>query len=164
MATHSDYKTMLMWLSADYIADFDNSRMMLEDAAADDRDFVWFIRDRIEPERRNLSRRLSVTQLAFIVRAFGSQWPKMERPEGVTSGDTNPWDASAFIEHTIYEIANNPSPEATRALQNLIAGPAATYSGTTRHALALQRKARRDNEYVAPYYQSASGSHGGRAS
>lgn len=82
--------------------------------------------------------------------AFGSHWPKAERPGGATSGDTNPWDASAFIERTIYAIANSPSPEATEALQSLTKGPAPSYADTARHALTLQRKARRDNEYVAP--------------
>lgn len=147
---HPDYETMLLWLSADYVVEFDKSRAMLEEAAADDPEFFWSIRNQAGTERRNLSSRLSIPQLVFIVEAFGLHWPKVERPSGVTSGDTNPWNATEFIERAIYAIANNPSPEATEALQSFINGPASSYVEKTRNALTLQRKVRRDNEYVAP--------------
>lgn len=147
---HPDYQTMLLWLSADYVVDFDNSRAMLEAAAANDPDFLWFIRTRVESERSGISPRFSVAQLAFIVQAFGPLWPKVERPAGTTSGDTNPWNASEFIERVTYVISNIPSAEATEALQSLINDDAHTYADTARHALTLQRKARRDNEYIAP--------------
>lgn len=147
---HPNYESMLLWLLADYVVDFDNSRSYLEQAAADDPDFFWLIRDRVGPKRGDIVPRFSVAQLVYIVEAFGSHWPKVERPTGTTSGDTNRWDATEFIERVIYAIANTPSPEATEALQSLINGPAPSYGDTVRHALALQRKGRRDNEYIAP--------------
>ena len=54
-----------------------------------------------------------------------------------------------FIERTIHETASRPTPEATEALRYVIDGPALTYAHVARHALALQRKARRDFEYAA---------------
>lgn len=147
---HPDYETMLLWLSVDYVVDFDNSYAMLNKAAVDDPDFFWLIRNRIGSERRDLSSCCSIAQLAFIVEAFGSHWPKVERPGGVTSGDTNPWDATEYIERAIYAVASSPLSTATEVLQGLIKGPAPTYADTVRHALTLQRKVRRDNEYVAP--------------
>ena len=47
-------------------------------------------------------------------------------------------------------IASRPKPEATEALQKLIADHAPSYVNTLKHALALQRRARRDFEYAAP--------------
>ena len=94
--------------------------------------------------------RLSIPQLAFIVEAFALCWPCVGRPPGAMWGNRHPWDASVFIDRTIHEIASRPTPEATEALQRLINGPAATYVHVARHALAQQRKARRDFEYAAP--------------
>ena len=147
---HPDYETMLMWLSADYVVDFENSRAALEEAAADDPGFLWFVRNRVESERHGISSRFSVNQIGFIVQAFGEQWPQFGRPKGVTSGNTNPWDASDFIWRAIHAIASSPAPEATEVLKNLLDGHASTYDDTIRHAVAIQRKIRRDHEYVAP--------------
>ena len=146
---HSDNETRLLWLSADYVVDFDSYRETLE-AAADSPGFLWFLRNRVTPKSGDRFARFSLAHLVFIVEAFGPHWPKVDRPKGVTTGVCNPWDASEFIEHTIYAIASRPSAEATEALQSLIANHAPSYANTARHALTLQRKARRDFEYAAP--------------
>ena len=148
---HGDREESLLWISADYAVDFDKCRGALLEAAADDPEFLWFIRDRVAPRRSERFALFSVDQLAYIVKAFGEHWPKIERPMGkVTSGVCNPWDASEFIEDTFNAIAGRPTPEATEALQRLIANHAPTYANSLKHALALQRRARRDFEYVSP--------------
>lgn len=148
---HSDDETRLLWLAASYAVDFDASRAVLEETAADDRDFLWFIRKRFPSEGRGVLERFSIAQLAFIVEAFGAHWPWAERPPNtLTSGDRNPWQGTAFIESAIYAIAGRPTPEATEALEGLIASHAPTYADTMKHALARQRRARRDFEYSAP--------------
>ena len=145
-----DSETRLLWLSADYVIDFDDRREELDKAAADNPDFLWFIRNRIGTGSGQRFADFSLAHLVFVVEAFGAHWPWTERPEGVTSGDCNPWDASEFIRRTIYAVATHPSPDATEALQNLIADHAPTYADTAKHALTLQRRARRDFEYAAP--------------
>ena len=148
---HSDDETRLLWLAAKYAVEFDASRAVLEETAAGDRDFVWFLRKRFPSEGEGVFERFSIPQLVFVVEAFGTHWPKAERPlNTVTSGDRNPWDATGFIRNAIYAIAGRPTPEATEALEDLIAGHAPTYADTTKHALAMQRRARRDFEYSAP--------------
>ena len=148
---HSDDETRLLWLAASYAVDFKANRTVLEATAANDRDFVWFVRKRFPSEAERVFERFSIPQLVFVVEAFGTNWPKVERPlNTVTSGDRNPWDATEFIRNTISAIAGRPTPEATEALEELIAGHAPTYADTIRHALALQRRARRDFEYSAP--------------
>ena len=148
---HPDDETRLLWLAANYAVDFESSRAALVETAAGDKDFLWFIRKRFPSEGEGVFERFLTAQLVFIVEAFGSHWPRAERPPNiVTSGDRNPWDATKFIENAIYAIAGRPSPEATEALQDLIAGHAPTYAGTMKHALAQQRRGRRDFEYSAP--------------
>ncbi len=145
-----DHETMLLWRSAAYVVDFGRHRASLKKAAADNPDLLWLIRDRMGKARSERFDRFSLEQLAFIVEAFGSNWPMAYRPRTVTVGDRNPCDASEFIRRLIYAVASRPTPDATEALQNLIANCAPSYADTMRHALALQRRARRDDEYAAP--------------
>lgn len=145
-----DRDTMLLWLSAAFVVEFDRRRGDLEEAAAAHGELLWQIRGRFEEERRLVMSHLAIPQLAFIVEAFAPRWPCVGRPPGVMWDNHHPWDATVFIDRTIREIASRPTPEATEALQRLINGPAATYVHVARHALAQQRKARRDFEYAAP--------------
>ena len=77
-------------------------------------------------------------------------WPTVATPTGVIVGSRNPWYACKFIERAIHAISSRPTPDATEALRRLIEGLAMSYADTARHALALQRKARRDFGYIAP--------------
>jgi len=150
---HADPATGQLWLSADYALDLEDRRPALEAAAADNRNLIWSVRDRIAPRNGERIDRFSLDHLVFIVEAFGDSWPNVPTPTGRREpimGDCNPCDASEFIRQTIYAIAGNPSPDATSALQGLIHGHAPTYAETAKHALALQRRVRRDHEYTSP--------------
>ena len=145
------HETVRLWKSADYVADFDDCSASLEMLAAEDPEFLWSIRDRVGPQGNERFDRLSIGQLVFIVENFGAHWSIVPIPTGVITGTRNGWHACEFIRSTIYAIANNPSPEATEALQRLIVDSRApSYDDTLKHALALQLKARRDFEYKAP--------------
>jgi len=145
---HRDYETMLAWLALDFLVDFDAMFDDLVAAAADDRDFLWFVRNRVSGERDDPERRLSISQRQFIVERFGHAWPRTSRPQGSSSGDTNPWDATSTIENSSYAIGGDPSHEATAALEHLIAVADPSYVDPLRHALALQLRARRDSEFT----------------
>ena len=156
-AVHPDRETTLLWLSADYAVDFERRRDTLLEAAADEPAFIWFIGDRIAPDRRDRSdadrgkrlARFSLAQLAFIVEAFGRRWPWTEQPSW-SRGRENHWDATRLIEYAIDAIGGRPAPEATEVLQTLIADHAPTYANRMKHVLHLQRRARRDFDYSAP--------------
>ena len=156
-AIHHDRETTLLWLSADYAVDFERRRDTLLEAAGHEPELIWFIRDRIAPDRRNRSEygqrkrvaRFSLAQLSFIVEAFGCQWPWTEHPS-LLVGSQNSWDATEFIQYAIKTIGGRPTPEATEALQALIANHAPTYANGMKHMLHLQRRARRDFEYSPP--------------
>lgn len=154
LRVHPDYEAMLRWLSADYAVDFDARHGALQQVAADDPEFLWHIRDCGAPGRTDRSAGFRTDQLAFIVEAFGCQWPHVDRPTGVVvTGDRNPHDASEVIRNAIYAVAARPEPDATEALQGIICAHAPSYRKTARHALALQLRARRDAEYAAPGIQ-----------
>lgn len=147
----ADYDALRHWLAADFDLDFEARRADLEAAAAGDPAFFWVLRPRIERQRHAVRTDLSVAQLHFVIAAFGRHWPHVPRPSGGTIGDSNPWDATAIIERAIYLLGNSLAPEATQSLQTLIREEAGSgYGDTLRHALSLQRKARRDHEYIAP--------------
>ena len=145
-----DHEKRRLWLSADYVVDFDRRREALKTVADREPDFLWFIRDRVGREGNERFSDFSIGQLVFVGEAFGTHWPKSAFPDTVLRGDCNPWDASEFIERSIHAIASRPSPEATDVLRNLVAVHAPTYADTVRHALALQLRIRRDFEYAPP--------------
>jgi len=142
---------VLEWLAADFVFDFDHNLPHLYAAAYDDRSFLWRIRRHVASRRHDALIPLTIAQRAFVVQAFGSSWPQTPQPSS-SYGDTNPWDASNFIERIIYSIAAEPAPEATETLQGLLAGSAQNYANILRHGLALQRRTRRDHEYTPATY------------
>lgn len=145
-----DHDAMQLWLSASFVVEFELRGEALRAAAADEPALVWQIRARLGEQYHEDFSRLSVAQLVYIVETFAGHWPVAPRPTRATRGYGHPWDASEFIKQTIYAIAGRPSAEATEALRHLVDGAAMTYADAARHALALQRKARRDFEYAAP--------------
>ncbi|MDE0373717.1 MAG: hypothetical protein OXI73_14400, partial [Rhodospirillales bacterium] len=155
----ADDQTRLFWLSSDYLADFDDRREVLEKKAAGNPDFLWYVLDRIVPaETSRLSSsstfetgmaRLSVAQLAFIVAAFGANWPA-GRPGAATPGGRHPRDAAKFIDCAINAIAGHPTPEATEALEALSAGGPPSYMDTVRRALKYQQSVRKARASAAP--------------
>ena len=147
----SDDETRRLWLSADFLLDFENCRGALHAAAAEDPALLWALRDRVAPERGERAAHLALSQQVFFVEAFGMRWGEVEWPRGLVMGSENAWDASELIRNTIYAIGQDPSPDATEVLVRLIEEDhAPSHGNTLRHALALQRKARRDREYTAP--------------
>ena len=146
----ADEESLLLWLLAFFVLDFDNYSAKLEEIVENNPGFLWLIRDLAKwPNAEPLSR-FSIPQHAFIVNVLGVHWVTIQRPTGATVGDTNVWDASAFVRSVIFSMASTPTPEATDTLQTLIDGPAASYSDVARRALAQQRQVRRDFEYTPP--------------
>ena len=145
-----DNKALLLSLLAYFVLEFDSFSVELQEIVETHSEFLWVLRDLSTWPSAELLSRLSMPQQVFIVNVLGVPWPDTQRPTGVTSGDTNPWDASHFIRNVIFSIAANPAPEATDVLEALTAGPAQTYRNVARRALAQQRQVRLDFEYAPP--------------
>ena len=145
-----DDETRRLWLSADFLIDFENCKDGLLAAAAEDKGLIWALKDRMGPERKEGGTRLSIPQLTFIVEAFGIGWEEMDWPGNTVVGSEHPWDASEFIKRAIILIGKDPSAAASQVLNRLIKeNHAPTYVNMMRRVLAMQRRARRDRDYTA---------------
>ena len=89
--------------------------------------------------------------IEFMARLTGALFPDTQYPEGGSSGDTNPWDASEHVRALINMIAASPSSAATDALRRLEADPQlASYKLHLLYALDNQQQRRRESEYDRP--------------
>jgi hypothetical protein len=116
--------------------------------AAENRDFLWILRDRMARRRRDDSTAIAVSPafLATSVAAFAPLWPKASMPSGVQRGDVNPWDASNFLDSCLNTLAADPSPDASAALATLAALDHG-YAWTIGRSIADQRRARANAEW-----------------
>jgi len=144
----ADYDALFMWLSLDFMADFTNREADLRAAAADRPEFLWNLRSIIHHPTGSRLGALTAGQLGFIVSAFAAAWPHCERPNGVTSGEDNPWDASAFILECIGGLAGLPTAAAAEMLETLVVTIDHGYSGDLKHARGQQRRVQADHDYL----------------
>ena len=81
-----DEESMLLWLSAAFVVEFERRFDDLEETATAHRDFMWRIRDLLEEQHHVVMSHLSIPQLVFIVEAFAPHWPSVARPAGAGVG------------------------------------------------------------------------------
>jgi hypothetical protein len=137
---------MLAWLAIDVLVRFEKVRRDLDGIGARHPNFIWFLRNRLQLERRGEMLPLSITQAEWIWTEFRAQWPHATL-EGSGSGNTNDYDATDFLRALLARIANDSSVEAGEALQALIAGPEDSYSELIRHMAAEQRQKRAEEDF-----------------
>jgi hypothetical protein len=94
-------------------------------------------------------RKLGHSQIASLIQMIGSRFPRMGRPRGVTTGSSNPWDASEIVEILISSLASDDSEASSHILSTLAQiETIKSYRDELLHALAIQRVRRRDREFV----------------
>lgn len=142
-------ETERLWQTVDFLLNFDEGKLAIETLAREEDNLIWRVRNRIVRDHRGKPESLTLQQAAFIATTFSGIWPHKDRP-GSTSGHENAWDASDFIEASIYSMSNDPSPAASEMLERLISSVDASYERIAKHALALQKRLRRDTEFSAP--------------
>lgn len=116
--------------------------------AADSRDFLWTLRDRMARRRSDDGAAIAASPalLAAIVAAFAPLWPKVSMPSGVQTGEVNAWDASDFLDRCLNTLAADPSSEASAALATLAALDHG-YAWSVGRSIADQRRARANAEW-----------------
>lgn len=116
--------------------------------AAENRDFLWFLRNRMARRRRDHPKAIAASPalLAAIVAAFAPLWPQSSMPGGVQTGDVNPWDASDFLHSCLNTLAADPSPDASAALATL-ATLDHGYAWSISRSIVDQRRARANSEW-----------------
>ena len=139
---------LLAWLAVDVLVRFEEVRADLAGIGTRHPEFIWFLRNRLQLERRGAMLPLSVAQAEWIWFEFRAAWPSATL-EGSGSGNTNDYDATDFLRALLSRLADDSGSEAAVALQNLIAGPEDSYSELIRHMAAEQRQKRAEENFSA---------------
>jgi hypothetical protein len=86
-----------------------------------------------------------------LIAEIGAVWPRADFPDGVASGNTNPWDATQFVANLIDRLSSLATLEATQELERLVNdGRLSSYQFGLKNALATQLVRRREKEYDRP--------------
>lgn len=141
-----NFDHMLSWLAIDVLVRFDVVRPHLGGIGAHYPDFVWFLRNRLQFERRGGMLPLTVAQAEWIISEFREQWPYAVL-EGSGSGNTNDYNATDFLRSLISRIADDTSVDAAEAMARLVAGPGDSYTELIRHMAAEQRQKRAEEDF-----------------
>ncbi len=146
----TDDKRRLSWRALGLLCDFGRVAPTSTPVGSSDRDLLWFLRDRLgsDSRRRQLGVEPAPALLAWIVAQFRSLWPSRHRPTGTTSGDTNPSDATEFIETCIDRLAADTSDDAATRLRALAEAAADGYTPRLRYAYDQQRRSRREINFA----------------
>ncbi|TMJ17032.1 MAG: hypothetical protein E6G94_02745 [Alphaproteobacteria bacterium] len=141
------------WEAVALIVDFETARARLDNAI--EPELLWHLRGRIGGSRfhddgEGSPTFLSTNQLAWMIATFRAAWPATGRPTDVTTGNTNPWDASEHIRALITRLGNDVSPEAVKALAALRDAPEDGYTWALRAVAAEQRQKQADEGYTPP--------------
>jgi len=143
-----NFEHMLSWLAIDLLVRFEAVLPDLAGIGARNPEFIWFLRNRLQFERRGRMVPLTVAQAEWIIGEFREQWAYATL-EGSGWGDTNEFNATDFLRSLISRIADDTSVEASEALQRLRAGPTDSYSELIRHMAAEQRQKRAEADFLA---------------
>lgn len=145
------------WDAAGIILDFDATRARLEAAGPVDPALLWGLRARLGHRNTNgTTASLDAQQLAWAIGTFRPMFPYAKRPDGVTTGDTNPWDATAYLVALINRLGGEVEPFATEALVELRDAPDDEYTDHLRIALAEQKRKLVEAAWIAPDLQTFS--------
>ncbi|RAP63921.1 hypothetical protein A6B37_11370 [Achromobacter sp. HZ01] len=139
---------LLSWLAIDVVVRFDAVRPDLAKIGTYHPDFIWFLRNRLQFERRDEKLPLTVSQAEWIITEFREHWPYTEL-RGTGSGNTNGYDATDFLRSLISRIADDTSIEAAEAIARLVTGPRDSYAELIRHMAAEQRQKRVEEDFSA---------------
>lgn len=135
-----------LWDAVALFTDFEAVREQFEPIQPADRELLWHLRHRLGGGRfeERPTSPASAALLAWVIAQFRELWPLTERPSGVTSGESNAWDASEFFQTLANRLASETSGEALAAMEALIAGPDDRYTPMLRHAADQQRRKHRE--------------------
>lgn len=139
---------LLTWLAIDIVVRFDTVRPDLAKIGMHHPNFIWFLRNRLQFERRSGMLPLTIAQAEWIITEFREHWPYAV-PQGTVLGNTNGYDATDFLRSLISRIADDTSIEATEAITRLVAGPRDSYAELIRHMATEQRQKRAEEDFSA---------------
>lgn len=146
-----------IWLSVGFLLDCQSFNDSIIKYAKSREWVIWIIKDVIHGD-------LSIEQLEVLIRLVGEKFPRVHRPEGVSTGSHNPWDATQFVQKLIDKLSAFPDLFASKALKRLSDNNMlSSYHDHLKHALASQVAIRREKEYKQPSWHGVTAAlHGGK--
>lgn len=139
------------WDAVGIIVDFAETLRSLAAGLGIEPALFWHLRARLGDRRHGAPHaQLDVEQLAWAIATFRSMYPVVRRPNSVTTGDTNEWDATDYLTALINRLGDIPSPAATAALVELRDAPTDGYTDVLRIAVAEQKRKRVEAEWRSP--------------
>jgi hypothetical protein len=138
------------WDAVELIIDLDPASARLHGAI--EPDLLWHIRSRTASGRRNDHSQLPLDprQISWIVTRFRPLWPARGWPNGASTGDKNPWNATEYLSSLIARLGEDTSHEAVAAIAALADAPPDGYTAHIRAVAAEQQRKRVDEAYVPP--------------
>ncbi|MDP3858935.1 MAG: hypothetical protein Q8Q73_14360 [Stagnimonas sp.] len=140
-AGYRDVAQGRFWQAVDLLVRFDEASHRLTSIGTRDRDFIWAVRERLGWSRGGALSTPRSDLVEWVISEFRVPWPYAEL-RGHGAGDCNPYDATDFLRSLIGRLANDPSSDASVALERLIAQPRDSYTDLIRHMAAEQRQKR----------------------
>lgn len=141
-----DFEHMLTWAAIDVIVRFDEVAAALTGVGQNNPEFLWYLRNRIFSEHRGKTLALSIPQREWIITQFRRQWPYATL-NGHGSGDTNPYDATNFLNSQINALADDITTEASEAMRRLSDQPRDSYTDLIHHMAAQQNQKRTETAF-----------------
>lgn len=129
------------WQAAALITDFEASAPRLVSVATKQPGLFWAVRSRMGARRPYDSTpdNISLELTAWLIQHFRSSFPLVDRPSGVTVGESNPWDATEAISRMIDRLGTDLSGRGADFLEAL----AAANDGYRNRILAVLAENRR---------------------
>ncbi len=109
--------------------------------------FLWTLRYLFREDLKRETRLIGAEKLAWIVKEFRAIWPYAEHPLGVTSGDTNSWDATEFLLDVIGDLSSKFEECSTEHLLNLRMKDDG-YSKHILHAISQHKRAMLEKSFA----------------
>ncbi|UIN21302.1 NACHT domain-containing protein [Herbaspirillum frisingense] len=139
-----------LWDAVNILINFDMATDHLKLTGAIEPELIWHLRARSGHRRGQPILDLSIQQIFWIIHTFRTLWPAQNRPSGVTSGDTNPWDASEYLLELIARLADNTSDEAINSISQLCSSDFDAYTGYLKIVTWEQSRKRVESQYRPP--------------
>jgi len=149
----------ILWLALGYTYERSQFQELVTNLDPADRTrFIWSLRDVLTSTKwtEDGPPNIGPDRLVEIARLTAAAFPRSEHPTTGWSGDTNPWDASEFVQGILNRLALDGSSSAMTALQALATCPElATYREHALHASSVQLVRRIDSQFNQPSFESA---------
>jgi energy-coupling factor transporter ATP-binding protein EcfA2 len=149
---HLDASRRRSWDAIGLIVDFAETLASLTGRLGVEPELLWALRAWLAARNHRVSREiLSIDQFAWMISTFRSHFPLVRRPSvTVTTGDTNPWDATEFLLGVISRLGDVDTLEAAAALARLRDGPVDGYTDFLKTVAAEQTRKRIEKGWRAP--------------